>query len=164
MRPRAAADAALSHVDSSNWREQLNQLHREQGSWQSVAQQLGMHPATLRRYRAGGYSRGGQRRQLDPGRIQPGIRKALRSDRKTMIRRADFSRMRMKCRWRIDDTYDREQNMNLGPDMDPAAIEKLTRGYLAGDREFTQALNNFLRDDYAHVDDARIQDVEWMEF
>jgi hypothetical protein len=165
MRFRRAADERLTHVDERNWRGRLENLHAEHRTWDRVAAELGVSPATLRRYRAGGYKSRGVTKRLPPARLYPAISSALARDRKAAVRGADWRRLSINATWTIDGTYRRKQRMDLGAYMDAEDAAAFADAYVSGsDERMTAAVNYYLSDRYApHLSGARLLDVESME-
>lgn len=166
MRFRRAMDEALMGVNEANWRDRLEQLHGEHRTWDATARALNVSPATLRRYRAGGYSRGGGRRKaLSPEKLLPKIGSALRKDRRAAVRGADWKRLSIVGTWTLDGRYSRRQRMDLGRYLTEDDTAALADAYVSGsDTRMTGAVDYFLADGYApHLSDAHLTDVESLE-
>jgi hypothetical protein len=169
MRWAPALDEVLSLTNESNWRDQLNRLREEEGSWEKVARSLGVSPATLRRYRAGDYSAGqGRRRALSPAKLIPKISDVLRTSRKAMIRNIDFRTLRMFGTWRLTFTGSggvRRQQMDAGQYMSNQDVANVVGGYVAGNREAQEAIDEYLAMGYSGMQfpDAHLISVEELE-
>jgi hypothetical protein len=161
-----ALRAELERVSASTWRDQLEALHAQHGTWKATAAALDVTPRTLERWRNGYISRG-RRIQAKPESVIPRIRDAIRKDRKAQAAAVDWSRLRVKGTIELDHNpkYRRKENMHVGKYLSADAIEGLAAAYISRQADRVQrAIDNALSEDYVANGDTRILDVDDLDF
>jgi hypothetical protein len=150
-----ALQDGLLETSGANWRSKLAALRNVSGSWAKTAQLLGIHRRTLERWRSGKTSR------PDLGKVQG----ALAGDRRAQVRAVDWRTMRVTAKIRVEDTYDRDQTMNIGLYLSPEAIAGIAAAYVGGDDDqVDRAANNALGSDYIPNGDTRFLNVQSVTF
>lgn len=142
-------------VDDGNWRGRLDELHAHHGTWQRVADDLGVDKRTLERWRKGYAPRGGgPRRQVSPAGIVPKVRDAIartlpaRGDRRAQVARPDWRKLFIvgTIKW---ENYERTQNMHLGKYLTPASFEAIADVYVKrGNSRMPAAIDHAISTDY----------------
>ena len=131
MKFARALHRELSSADQGNWRERLDALHGEHGSWQNVADHLGVHKRTVERWRLGYVdSKTHQKRHIGEKAVKhdvlPKLRKALGKSRSAQLKGVDWTGLSVKGHLSIGaGEYEREENMSLGRYLDPEDIEAI---------------------------------------
>ena len=146
MKFSRALQRELSHADEGNWRDRLDALHSEHGSWKAVADHLGADKRTVERWRYGYVDRHGNRRHVSDATIKkhalPKIRHSLGSSPGAQLKGIpDWKRMGMRGTPRIGNNpeYEREEDMDVGRYMDDEDFERIAQAYLDGDDEAVDA-------------------------
>ena len=168
MRFPQALRAALLNVDERNYRAKLEALREEQGSWQKVADILGVPRSTLYDWRTG-YSRSGRARRIKPSRDS--LRKiegAVRKSRRAQLGGVDWKKLRITGTIEIGGgAYTRHEHMYVGKYFadHEDAVRGLATAYLAGDDALLQAAMDFAMSWYYIGDgDTRLVDVDSLDF
>ena len=162
----AALRAELERVDASSWRDQLDALHGQHGTWKATAAALGVTPRTVERWRNGYISRG-RRIQARPESAMPRIREAIKADRKAQAAAVDWSRLRVKGTIELDHNpkYRRKENMHVGKYLSGAAIAGLVAAYVSRQGERVQrAIDNAMSEEYVQNGDTRLLSVDELDF
>lgn len=161
-----ALRAELERVNERTWRDQLDALHGQHGTWKATAGALGVNPRTLERWRNGYVSRG-RRVQVRPDSVIPRIRDAIRRDRKAQAGAVDWKQLRVRGTIELDHRreYRRKENMHIGRYLSPAAVEGLVAAYVARSAARVQrSIDNALSEEYVGNGDTRLLDVDELDF
>lgn len=165
-----ALERALSRVDEGNWRETLDVLHGQAGSWKALSEQLGVDKRTVERWRLGYVDkRTHQRRQISQATVKrsvlPKLRQAFKANRAAQVARVNWSKLQLRGDLQIADYPPREERMYLGPYLSGEAIAGLADAYISGDPDRVQAaFDNALGEDYIGNGDTSIGDVSDLDF
>lgn len=163
----------LSHADEGNWRDKLDALHSEHGTWKGVAEKLGVDKRTVERWRNGYVDRRThERRQVSDATIKkhavPKIRKSLAGSPGAQLKGIpDWKRMGMRGTPRIggNPEYEREEDMDVGRYMEDEDFERISQAYLDGDEAAVNAaMDRFMADGYIGDGATRLTDVTKLWF
>lgn len=151
--------AERGRVDEDNWRDQLDRLKTELGSWKAVSAELGTDTRTVQRWRNGYAPRGGgPRRQVSPSGFIPRIRQAVQDqlpkpgNRRTQVTRPDWSRMVITGTVKFAD-YTRTERMFVGRYFTRETNEAIADVYIARKPDrMGRAIDHALSVDYFGFD------------
>ena len=137
MKFSRALQRELSHADEGNWRDRLDALHSEHGSWKAVADHLGADKRTVERWRLGTRDRHGNRTTVSDATIKknalPKISKSLGGSRKAQVAGVDWKRMSVRGHISIGHgEYERDEDMNPGRYMSDEDFEDIAQAYIDG--------------------------------
>ena len=177
MKFAKALQRELSHADEGNWRERLDALKSEHGTWQGVADHLGVHKRTVERWRLGYQPRvrkDGTRPPRQPigdkavkRDILPKLQKAMGSSRKAQLLGApDLKRMQIRGHISIGHgEYERDETMLVGNYMADGDFEAITQAYLDGDdAAVNAAMDRYMADTYIGDGATKLTDVSTLWF
>ena len=170
MKFAKALQRELSGADEGNWRDRLDALHSEHGSWKNVADHLGADKRTVERWRFGYKDRHGQRRHVSDATIKknalPKIRHSLGTSRKAQLAGVDWKRMGMRGQISIGGgEYERDEDMSPGRYMDDEDFARIGQAYLDGnDALVDAAMDKAMSDSYIGDGATKLTDVEKLWF
>jgi len=169
MRFSKALRETLSGVDQENWKDRLDDLHREHGTWQKVADHLGANKRTVERWRFGYRDKHGNRKQVADKTVRdhavPKVRAGWKGARTAQLGAVDWSDMFVVGWMETSGTPSRRQNMRVGQYLTGEDIEAIGNAYLAGDDAgVDRAMDRFLSDTYTQTGDAHLGNTEKLEF
>jgi hypothetical protein len=175
---QAVRDEA-GRVDESNWRDQLDALKVEHGTWKGVAEALGTDKRTIERWRHGYAPRGGgPRRFVNPAGFIPKIRAAVgqalppvpkAGDRRRQVSLVDWKRLRVTGTVVFPpppdkEAYRRHENMWFGRYFTAQQAEGIAAAYIARNPARVQAAVDYaISTEYLGFD-AHLIDVEQLSF
>ena len=167
MKFSKALQRELSHADEGNWRDRLDALHSEHGSWKAVADHLGADKRTVERWRNGYVDRRThERRQVSDATIKkhalPKIGKSLGSSRKAQLAGApDLKRMSVRGHISIGNgEYERDEDMDVGRYMSDEDFEAIGQAYIDGnDALVDAAMDKAMSDSYIGDGATKLTDV-----
>lgn len=158
---------ALGQVDETDWRDKLEALHDERGTWQKTADALGIHKRTLERWRKGYQPRrGGPRRYISPGSIVPTLREAWGKDRRAQVAAVDWKKQVIVGTIEIGGgEYIRHETMYVGRYFTADSVQGIVTAYVAADARLTQQAVDFAMSwDYIGDGATRLLDVDELRF
>ena len=165
MKFSRALQRELSHADEGNWRDRLDALHSEHGSWKAVADHLGADKRTVERWRFGYRDRHGNRKQVSPATIKknalPKIHKAMGGSRKAQLAGVDWKRMRVRGHISINGgAYERDEDMDVGRYLEDDDFAAIAQAYLDEKDDIVDAaMDKAMSDSYIGDGATRLTDV-----
>jgi hypothetical protein len=162
-----ALKAALERVTERTWRDQLDALHGQHGTWKATAAALDVTPRTLERWRNGYLNRRGVRIHVAPQGPMAKVRAAVKGDRRVQAAAVDWSRLRIKGTIELEHNpkYRRRENMHVGQYLSGDAIAGLVAAYVSRQATRMQrAIDDALSEEYVANGDTRLLDVDELDF
>lgn len=167
-----ALGEALGRVDQDNWRQALESLRDQAGSWKAVSERLGTDPRTVERWRHGYVDKKThQRRQISDRTVQrsvvPKIKAALAQDRRAQLGAVDWKRLKITGTMTVagDTRYVRHETMYVGRYLTDDSIAAISSAYARGDSDgVNEAINDAMADDYLGLPGTTLDDVEGLDF
>jgi hypothetical protein len=162
-----ALKGTLERVTEHTWRDQLEAIHAQHGTWKATAAALDTTPRTLERWRNGYLNRRGVRVQTDPKTPMGKVRAALKGNRKAQAAAVDWRRLRIKGTIELEHNprYRRKENMHVGQYLSADAVAGLAAAFTSGRCDRMQrAIDDALSEEYVANGDTRLLEVDELDF